>query len=548
MMPAIPFAGLAPDGRLVRGGGELSAFAFRDAVQLGRDLRRACTDAGASADVAAALLDGLNAFEHDGRSAWVLLQLFARGGPDGGEVEPSLRLIATRGIEPAWNETADFTGRRTSMPPDGAAPTVSEAVRQLRVYDISAPPVSTFYVAEAATSTSVPDKSFATAYGIRSIVGFCARPWPGQAIVLIGFARAVVERAAVHAFETLGLYARLAWIESPTSPAGLAGAEREQARVHAFDDLVASHETSLIDAALEWRHSAEAIRNEAQRAADASAEQVQHQNQELRRTQRAMLNVVEDLREARESLASKVEERTRELAETNLELQGRNRDLEEFAYIASHDLQEPLRTVAGYLQMIERRYAAKLGAEGDEFIRYAIDGAQRMQALIESLLLYSRATTKHHFSELVPLDDVVDVALQNLALRVEESHATIVRTPLPCVHADRIQIAQVFQNLLSNALKFAGPKPPRIHLTGEVSDGVCVVTVRDEGIGFEQKFADRIFKIFRRLRRDTAGTGIGLAVCKKIIERHGGTIEARSAPGAGATFAIRLPVQPKVPR
>ncbi len=560
-MSAIPFAGLAPDARVVRGRGELSSFGFRDAAQIGRDVRRA-SRGGSSAAVAAALVDALNAFEHEGRPAWVLLRIFVtcklgelpaeladevrRASPRAGHAEaPCLRLVASRGIEPAWNDVRTSAGHR-ALALDEGTPMLAELVRQLRIGDPAQPPAGIFYVAEASTNPAVTEKSFVTAYGVRSVVGFGATAWPGQTLIAIAFARAFVERAAVRPFETVALYAKLAWIESGTAREALGPAECENARARVLEELVQSHEAHLAEAVLEWRRSADAIRSEARHAAESSAAQVESQNRELRRTQRAMLNVVEDLREARKDLAAKVEARTRELVEANIELQARNRDLEEFGYIASHDLQEPLRTVAGYLQMIERRYGAKLGPEGDEFIRFAIDGAQRMQALIESLLLYSRVTAKQKAVERVALDEVVDVALQNLALRVEETHAVIERAPLPSLDADRIQLVQVFQNLLANALKFAGDRPPRVRLSAEVAEGVCLVTVRDEGIGFDQKFADRIFKIFRRLRRDTEGTGIGLAVCKKIIERHGGTIEARSSPGQGATFLIRLPIEAKI--
>jgi light-regulated signal transduction histidine kinase (bacteriophytochrome) len=295
---------------------------------------------------------------------------------------------------------------------------------------------------------------------------------------------------------------------------------------------------------MEARRRLDAARGDAQRAAEAAAAKLEEHNRGLRRTQRAMLNVIEDLRDAREALATKVEDRTRELAATNRQLESKNRELEEFVYIASHDLQEPLRTVAGYLQMIQRRYGERLGVEADEFIRFAIEGAQRMQALIESLLLYARVTTTERTFEPTSLDEVLDAVIQNLALRIEETGATIERAPLPTLRVDRTQMIQLFQNLLSNALKFAGPRPPHVHVASRLAAGVWTITVRDEGLGFNPRFADRIFKVFRRLRRDTPGTGIGLAVCKKIVEHHGGTIEADAAPGAGSTFSVHLPEGP----
>jgi light-regulated signal transduction histidine kinase (bacteriophytochrome) len=193
--------------------------------------------------------------------------------------------------------------------------------------------------------------------------------------------------------------------------------------------------------------------------------------------------------------------------------------------------------------MVQRRYGQKLDAEADEFIGFAVQGAQRMQSLIESLLFYSRvARAEAHFT-LIPLDDPLRTAMQNLAFRIQETNAQIEHEPLPEAHADPVQMVQVFQNLLSNAIKFAGGAPPRVRVSSRREDGFLVVDVRDEGIGFNPKFAERIFKVFRRLSRDTEGTGIGLAVCKKIVERHGGRIEAHSSPGQGSTFSLYLPVE-----
>jgi light-regulated signal transduction histidine kinase (bacteriophytochrome) len=302
---------------------------------------------------------------------------------------------------------------------------------------------------------------------------------------------------------------------------------------------LSSHESLLNDSFQAWRSQSEHERQVSQ----SHAHTLEGYNATLRRAQRAMLNVVEDLREARAGLAEKVEQRTRELANANAQLDMRNQELEEFVYIASHDLQEPLRTVSGYLQMIERRYAGRLSDEVDEFIRFSIDGAHRMQELIESLLTYSRIARREKALDYLPLDVALDEALENLAFLARETGASIERTPLPRVQADRIEMVQLFQNLLSNALKFSGKAPPRVRVSGELSNGECKIVVRDEGIGFNPKYVDRIFKVFRRLRRDTPGTGIGLAVCKKIAERHGGRIEAHSAPGEGATFVVRFPVE-----
>jgi signal transduction histidine kinase len=347
------------------------------------------------------------------------------------------------------------------------------------------------------------------------ILSITAPVWPGETVVVEARSSSVLDPDLARRFDTLALYIQWTWIEAPESRRSLAD-RYETTRANVLEALLAAQEKAALEVRLR-----------------ADAELAAH-NTLLRRSQRAMLNVIDDLREAREALTTRVEERTREL-------ESRNRDLEDFVYIASHDLQEPLRTVAGYLQMIERRYGDKLGSEGDEFIRFSIEGAQRMQALIESLLVYSRVSTKENVFEPFPLDHALDAALQNLAFRIDETHAVIERSTLPTACADRVQMAQLFQNLLSNGLKFAGEKPPRIHVSGSVGSGVCTLTLRDEGIGFNPKYVDRIFKMFRRLRRDTPGTGIGLAVCKKIVERHGGHIEAQSTPGEGATFTIQFP-------
>jgi signal transduction histidine kinase len=376
---------------------------------------------------------------------------------------------------------------------------------------------------------------------VRSVFGFGVSMWPGESLVMIGFSRAFLERSTAHFFETVALYTRAAWLRTREAHAALHGVEYEQLRASALAGLVTSHEAHLRQAMGDLSAQLAAARAEATRSAEADARKIESHNVKLRRTQRAMLNVIDDLRDARGALESQVELRTRELHFANRQLEARNRELEEFAYIASHDLQEPLRTVGGYLQLIQRRYGSKLGVEADEFIGYAIQGAQRMQSLLESLLVYSRAAAADTAFESVPLSEPLAVAQQNLALRLEESRAAIESGPLPQVRANRMQMVQLFQNLLSNSIKFAGENPPRVSIASRTEGGFHVVSVRDHGIGFDPKFAERIFKVFRRLRRDTPGTGIGLSICKKIAERHGGHIEASSSPGAGATFSIYFP-------
>jgi signal transduction histidine kinase len=227
------------------------------------------------------------------------------------------------------------------------------------------------------------------------------------------------------------------------------------------------------------------------------------------------------------------------------ELARSNADLEQFAYAASHDLQEPLRAVSGCLQLLQQKYPAQLDAYATELIGHAVDGALRMQTLIHDLLAYARIHTRGQSFTPVACDTVLGQALANLHLLIAESDAVIIHTPLPTVRADATQLQQVFQNLLSNAIKFRSAQPPAIHVGAEYQEDAWVFAVRDNGIGIAPQHRERIFAIFQRLhnRRRYPGTGIGLALCKKIVERHGGAIWVESEPGKGATFYFTLPGQ-----
>ena len=235
-------------------------------------------------------------------------------------------------------------------------------------------------------------------------------------------------------------------------------------------------------------------------------------------------------------------EARQKLEESVAELGRSNADLQQFAYVASHDLQEPLRMVSSYTQLIARRYKGKLDADADEFIAFAVDGANRMQRLILDLLAYSRVNTAGRQFEPTAMETVLTAALNNLTNAVKESQAIITHDPLPAVMGDDKQLAQLFQNLLSNAVKFGGAQPPRIHISAKQADGEWLFSVRDHGIGLDPQYADRIFVIFQRLhtREEYPGTGIGLAICKKIIERHGGHMWVESELGKGATFYFTL--------
>ena len=235
----------------------------------------------------------------------------------------------------------------------------------------------------------------------------------------------------------------------------------------------------------------------------------------------------------------------KEAEEANAGLTRSNQELEMFAYIVSHDLQEPLRTVSGYLQLLKRRYGSQLDAEADEFIEFAVDGSKRMQQLMEEVLEFSRITTKGANFSRVELEPVVQEVLLNLAASIEDSGAAVDIGPLPSVVADRTQLTQVFQNLVANAIKFKKDLAPRIEITSkEEAPGWCTFAVKDNGEGFAAESSERIFRMFQRLHgRDVPGTGVGLALVKRIVERHGGRIWAESSPGQGATFYFTLPTR-----
>jgi signal transduction histidine kinase len=232
------------------------------------------------------------------------------------------------------------------------------------------------------------------------------------------------------------------------------------------------------------------------------------------------------------------------LEESIAELARSNADLQQFAYVASHDLKEPLRMVASYTQLLARRYKGKLDSDADEFIRYAVDGANRMQWLINDLLAYSRVTVQDKLFEEVDCNGVLEEVLSNLRVAVEESLAVVTHDSLPRVMADRVQLGQLFQNLIGNAIKFHGEEPPQVHVSAERRPNEWLFSIRDNGVGLDPEYAERIFVIFQRLhtREEYPGTGIGLSICKKIVERHGGRIWVVSQTGQGATFHFTLPI------
>jgi PAS domain S-box-containing protein len=252
-----------------------------------------------------------------------------------------------------------------------------------------------------------------------------------------------------------------------------------------------------------------------------------------RRIYTAVLRDVTERRAAAEAL----ERQTQELARSNAEL-------EQFAYVASHDLQEPLRMVASYTQLLARRYQGQLDDDAEEFIGFAVDGVTRMQALINDLLAYSRVGTRGGEFRPVPLDDVLEKVIATLRPSMDELGAVVTHDPLPVAVGDPGQLHQLFQNLLQNAIKFQRRDVrPEVRVGVMERPGEWEIAVRDNGIGIADEFRDRIFVIFQRLhnRTEYPGTGIGLAICKKIVERHGGHIWVESSPGEGSTFHFTLP-------
>lgn len=241
---------------------------------------------------------------------------------------------------------------------------------------------------------------------------------------------------------------------------------------------------------------------------------------------------IETIRQQREELRMIAED----LARSNL-------DLEQFAYVASHDLQEPLRAVSGCVQILKKSYQGQLDNRADELIAHTVDGVGRMQTLIEGLLSYSRVGTRGKTFKPCDCNAVLNQALSNLVTSIKETEAVVTHDPLPVVDADPAQLTQLFQNLVGNAIKFRGQQPPKIHVTARRDESQWIFSVADNGIGIQPEYFERIFVIFQRLhtRAEYPGTGIGLAICKKIVERHHGCIFVESEPGRGSTFSFTIP-------
>ena len=228
-----------------------------------------------------------------------------------------------------------------------------------------------------------------------------------------------------------------------------------------------------------------------------------------------------------------------------------NAALEQFAYVASHDLQEPLRTMSSYAELLTRKYTGKFDAEADRFLGFIVNASQRMSSLIQDLLEYARATTEEERPTSVALDEDLEAALTHLTQAIEESGASITHDPMPTIAVDRGQMVRLFQNLIGNALKYRKPDQiPQIHITAEQMNREWTIAIRDNGIGFDPQYASTIFAPFKRLHQPDAfpGTGVGLAISRRIVEAHGGRIWAESRPGEGAIFRFTLPLDGKPPR
>jgi signal transduction histidine kinase len=408
-----------------------------------------------------------------------------------------LTLAATAGEQAAWNDvrlSRDHRAIPLSTPKSVEQfPMIARLLDQLGVevggvirpspdFLISETDAGVFYVPEALGSPYIPAQdAFVIPFGIKSVVGFGGLLPDGRLFAVILFSKVAISRDVAELFGYLSLSTRMALLPYIGIP------DKTTAQIVSLDLLLRNHEQIV-------------------------ANQERHLHAALAALSRS------------------------------------NRDLEQFAYVASHDLQEPLRAVSGFCTLLEERYGKQLDEKAREFIHFAVEGAGRMQELIGGLLDYSRVGTREVRAEEVDVNEVVDRALTNLQVVLESADAAVYSEGLPTVKADRLQLIRLFQNLIDNAVKYRGDSPCEVHISAakrstDASDSEWVFSVRDNGIGFDPQYAARIFLIFQRLHTRTQydGSGIGLAICERIVQRQGGRIWAESTEGQGSTFYFTLP-------
>ena len=282
---------------------------------------------------------------------------------------------------------------------------------------------------------------------------------------------------------------------------------------------------------------------ELQKLTENQEEIIKTRTKDLEESRKAALRLMEEANEARQL----AEEANLKLTELTKELKRSNEELEQFAYIASHDLQEPLRMVSSFTQLLSNKYKGKIDDKADTYINYAVDGATRMQTLINNLLDFSRISTRGNQFEFIDCHHVLGIAIKNLTTIIEENHAIVTNDELPVIFGDKEQLSRVFQNLIANAIKFKKDLNPVIHISVKPADNYWKFSVADNGIGIDEKYGEKIFVIFQRLhsRQEYEGNGIGLSICKRIINRHKGEIWMESKKGEGTTFYFTIPNKTK---